>query len=148
MFFSAFTRGSITSWEQPSHLNLKSIPERSTENLLQPHGWDFFMISLSPTRTSIRLLLSKQKWIRRTNRTPYPFRSTKSTSGDGFRAPIFISVYRKAWCRRSPWASALQESQLRQVWQFGCGCRRYGDLCRLESLFGHRSDESACPRGQ
>ena len=50
MFFSHFSRGSMTSLPQPLHLILKSIPTRSTVNSLLPQGWGFFIRSTSPSR--------------------------------------------------------------------------------------------------
>ena len=51
--FSAFSLGDINSLPQPSHLSLKSIPVRKTIKRLLPHGWFFFITSMSPTLISI-----------------------------------------------------------------------------------------------
>ena len=53
MFFSALLRGSMTSWPQPRHFSLKSIPIRSTCHCLLPHGCCFFMVRMSFTCISI-----------------------------------------------------------------------------------------------
>jgi hypothetical protein len=52
MFFSAFTRGTMTSLPHPMQRILKSIPERRTKKRFSPQGCCFFMVSTSPTRTS------------------------------------------------------------------------------------------------
>ena len=52
IFFSALARGIIISWPQPRHLSLKSMPERKTSNSAAPHGCFFFIVRISPTRTS------------------------------------------------------------------------------------------------
>ena len=52
MLFSILLRGTRNSLEQPIHLSLKSMPERSTSISLQPQGCFFFISRISPTRTS------------------------------------------------------------------------------------------------
>ena len=52
-FFSAFRRGIMNSCPQPPHFSLKSMPERKTSILFDPHGCFFFIIKTSPLCISI-----------------------------------------------------------------------------------------------
>ena len=53
MFFSACFRGIMIICPHPQHLSLKSIPTRRTSHSYEPHGWGFFIFSLSPICISI-----------------------------------------------------------------------------------------------
>ena len=60
IFFSALKRGTMISWPQPRHFNLKSAPVRNTRHCFSPQGWAFFIVRISPICTSILLPLNGQ----------------------------------------------------------------------------------------
>lgn len=48
MLFSAFARGTITSWPQTVHFKRKSMPVRRQRNCVDPQGCFFFISKMSP----------------------------------------------------------------------------------------------------
>ena len=56
-FFSACFLGIMIMCSHPQHLSRKSMPTRSTSHSYDPHGWGFFILSLSPTCMSMVVFL-------------------------------------------------------------------------------------------
>ena len=54
MLFSTLDRGSISSWPQPRHFSLISMPTRVISHCLEPQGWVFFSSPMSFKCRSIK----------------------------------------------------------------------------------------------